>query len=98
MECGPQFVLTEILYVLSCLSFKRLFNHVCLREETKELLFEASWVGIVDEELIFPVTSNYLSILVSMVFPDFVDLSDISSERTIEEIALILNEKFSNIL
>ena len=67
MECGPQFVLTHILYVLSWLSFKRLFSHVCFRLETKELLFEASWVGIDDEELIFPFTSNYLSILVSAV-------------------------------
>ena len=53
MECGPQFVLTHILCVLSCLSFRRLFSHVCSRVETKELLFEAIWVGMDDEELVF---------------------------------------------
>lgn len=93
MECGPQFVLTHIVYVLSWLSFKRLFSHVCFRLETKELLFEASWVGIDDEELIFlsrQITYQFLFLL----YPDFVDSSDILSERTIKEIALILNEKF----
>ena len=54
-------------------------------------------MGIDEEELIFPVMSNNVSIIVSILFPDFVDSSDILSERTIEEIALILNEKFSNI-
>ena len=68
MECGPQFVLTHILYVPSYLLFKRLFSYVCLRVETKELLFEASWVGIDDEELVFPVRSNYLSILVLICY------------------------------
>ena len=60
----------HILYVLSSLSFKRSFRHVCLRVETKELLFEASRVGTDDEELIFPVKLNYLSILFSMLYPD----------------------------
>ena len=54
-------------------------------------------MGIDEEELIFPVMSNNVSIIVSILFPDFVDSSDILSERTIEEIALILNEKFLNI-
>lgn len=62
--------LTHILYVLSSLSFKRSFSHVCLRVETKELLFGATRVGTDDKELIFPVTSNYLSIHVSVLFPD----------------------------
>lgn len=46
------------------------FSHVCLRVETKEPLFEASRVGTDEEELFFPVKSNYLSILVSMLFQD----------------------------
>lgn len=38
--------------------------------ETKELLFGATRVGTDEKELIFPVTSNYLSIHVSVLFPD----------------------------
>lgn len=70
MECGPQFVLTHILCVLSCLSFKRLFSHVCSRVETKELLFEASWVGMDEEELVFlsgQITYQFLFLCYSQI-------------------------------
>ena len=63
----------HLLYVLSGLSFKKSFSHVCLRIETKELLFEASRVGTDDKELIFPVTSKQTLVKVldvSMLFPD----------------------------
>lgn len=66
-----------LLSVLSNLSVITSCSHVCLRAETKELLFQATRVGTDEKELIFPVTSNYLSIHNYHVIPRFVDSSDI---------------------
>ena len=72
-------------------------NHVCIRVETKEPLFEASRVGTDDEELIFPVKSNYLSILLFMLFPELliqVILNDIEQWKNC--INFKIYEKFAN--